>query len=351
MAKVELRQYLFDLLKDAGLRHVHYSGENIHCQCPFHLPRNNTSAFGVSFVDRSAKYDSVDEIYPYNCLSCGAKGNVIKLIAHIQECSMKKALKRFQKSVITLPVTVHSLKAQIEQVLTRTRPTDRQSRGIVPPRVKSSSKTLKYLEKRSRLAHGVLDVNYIMGTYKPYFCDEGQWAGRIIMPIKDEMGEIVEFNDRTIGKGTKSRHRPGSRINNLLYGLFEATGKKTVVIVEGAFDLFQVASVCRREFKNTGVVALMGITFPETRREAVIANFDQALVMLDNKGEKDTYRAAEKIRFSLGMEMKAWNITKEYHMGKDPGMCMEEEIVEALKKRPKEKTRLDELRRQLDAGN
>lgn len=335
--KVDVKDFIFELLQSAHLRNVHLSGHNIHCQCPFHMPKRNTSAFGVSFTP----HKDDDSFYPFNCQSCGVKGDIIYLIAHVSNCNFQKAKKLFLRRVLQTQVNLNSLRAVWRHYTARQTGVEGQSRVNLPVAAKDQHTTVKYLNYRSALAHDLLDVDLLVNRYKLYYCDEGRMKNRIIMPIKDLHGNVVSYNDRSVilNEKKKSLHSNGEEIGSLIYGLFEALGKKKCVVVEGAPDLWQIMSVLKKHkrFHNFGCVALMGTTLTEERKELLISLFDEIYIMLDNEPEAVT--KSKKMMRMLENEIMVHNVTDKYTPGKDPGQCFEEEIIEALSKAKTQKRR------------
>jgi hypothetical protein len=66
--KQEAREFIQDLLSNAGCKNVHIVGENIRCQCPFHWPERNTDAFSISF--------NPNDGFGFHCFSLSGLGKV-----------------------------------------------------------------------------------------------------------------------------------------------------------------------------------------------------------------------------------------------------------------------------------
>ena len=307
------------------------------------MPKSNTSAFGVNYIP--VEKHGI-ETYWYNCYSCGESGPLVKLIAHLQNCNLKKAAKLLRKNVIQQQVTINGLQSLMDAIKTSQVQKDSIYKVSMPIRANDQHMLLKYLEKRKKDAHDVLNIGYIINKYKLYYCAEGRFAGRIVMPIRDVDGSILDFNDRaTFDTKRKSLHRKGSKINDLLYGFYENGEKEKVVICEGAFDMFQIESAIRKkkEFKNYGVIALMGTTLTERRYEVLTSAFSEIVIMFDH--EREAVKKSYKVLRQLQEETSVRNATTNIFADKDPGICTGREIIKAIKAGKGTGTYLDHLKK------
>lgn len=331
--KAEIKEYIVSILEKLGCRGIkEYPSGNLHCQCPFHSPRRNITAFGVSFTAENLGY-------PYNCQSCGEKGNLVQLLAYADGISYQRAIKRLNKSITLAPITISKL---IEGFLKLKELSKAASEGLkpvpLPPRNGKQSPMVRYMEKRRQNGREVLNCEYIIKKYGLYYCGEGWYAGRIIMPIRIG-GTVVGINDRAIDDSisNKSLHTAGQSFGKLLHGLDEAIGKKVCVIVEGAFDMFQVASAIQgdRQATQFGVVANIGTAFSDQKAALILENFEELVIMFDHdqknsQGKRTGPDAANKVEWQMKEFMPVRNVTCEYPLGKDPGICTKAEILTAL---------------------
>src|SRR2546429_6867193 len=104
-------------------------------------------------------------------------------------------------------------------------------------------------------------------------------AGRIVIPIHSEAGELVAYAGRSID-GTEPRYKLPAGFHKAaeLYSLHRAAkggSAGVVVVVEGFFDCMKVW--------QTGfpAVALMGCSMSEQQEELLIKHFAAAWLMLD----------------------------------------------------------------------
>lgn len=326
MSKLDVRDFVLELLEQAGCRGIKASEDNIQCSCPYHNPRINSSSFGVNYKDE-------DKGYPFNCFSCKERGNLVQLVSYLQRITYKKALKVCKRKIVLRPISIGILQ---DAFLKLNKGTQKALGALtpvqLPVRADSQQGMLKYLKKRRRKYHNILRTNYIINKYRLYYCMEGRMSGRIVMPIFID-GKLAGYNDRTIDDNArqKSLHLPDSNFELLLYGLHEAQKKPNAVIVEGAFDLFQIASILsynQKLYNEFGVVCLMGTTFNEHRLGMIFENFDKAILLLDNDEQGRSHSI--KIKEELEEYMPTVNATFSIPYDKDPGKCTKREILKAL---------------------
>lgn len=312
--------YIADLLEDKVEGRVKlYGDKEIRCPCPFHNGRNDSS-FRVNFTKVEAFY---------NCWSCKENGDLIDLVSFLTNKSRKASLKLLNTRTNIGSFKLGDLGKKLAKIKS-----DLSSGGVkamplasLPPKAENQEPMLSYLTARSKRSHNLLRPQYICAKYGLYYCAEGRMAGRIIMPLYVD-GKLVSYNDRTIIKDAKqkSKHPYNSDFNVLVYGLQQAIGKKIGVIVEGAFDLFQIVSFFSRNkgYEDWGVVALMN-TLVNHDKAALIADvFDEVLLMLDH--DKAGLADMDKTVSIFEEYLPVKNITREMPYGKDPGKCSEYEL-------------------------
>jgi len=109
----------------------------------------------------------------------------------------------------------------------------------------------EYLEYRSKKAHNILDIEWLIRKYDLYYCSSGDMKGRIIMPINIG-GKQISYNDRSVHHEAmlKSKHPKNGKFENYVHGLDESKGKEIGIVVEGAFDMFQVMSFLKETKRN-----------------------------------------------------------------------------------------------------
>jgi DNA primase len=106
-----------------------------------------------------------------------------------------------------------------------------------------------------------------------FFPGKGSMQGRIVVPIRNEMGQVVGYAGRSIDN-SEPRYKmpPGFLKSHVLYNRHAVKGE-TCVVVEGFFDLIRVSEA------GFPCVALMGSTVSE--RQAALLTFKYITLLLD----------------------------------------------------------------------
>lgn len=326
--KQDAKEFIFKLLKeDAACKGVHTSGNNISCQCPYHRPKNNVSAFGVNFLKE-------EKGFPFQCYSCGQTGNIFQLIMHIYNCSYSRAEKIFLRKVAISPINLDFLK-KIYYDLVKNADSFKKEKIIDLPN-KFSSKPMKdYLRWRNESEqHNVMDIDYVIGIYKLFYCESGRYANRIIMPIRDIYGRTVYFTNRSIQHDAKAKNLFPQESDSLrfLYGLYESLGKKKAMLFEGPFEVFQTKSFAKKHnYNDWGFVAMMGTVMNEYRAGMLSEIFDEIYICLDNQDDvwirdKNGKNKEDKVYDILADFMPTYRITKELYPGKEAATSNESQL-------------------------
>ena len=335
MVKIDVKTFLMGILKRAGCEGIREGKDNINCSCPFHKPRKNKNSFGVNFEKES-------DGYPYRCLSgkCDVSGNIYQLISHIYNCSYARALRIFNKRVIVNPINVSILKELFNNIHNINNELSKEVPIKFPPISKDKSPMLKYLKWRNEnKQHNTMDLDYLIEKYKLYYCSEGRYSGRIIMPIRNLEGRWIQFNDRSVfhDSDRKSLHSFGNDITNTIHGLRESFGKKKVIITEGSFDMFQMICTIskKKNLREYGCVNIMGTIINDVRIALLSKSFEEAYILFDH--DKAGIDAAFKAKCLLDDNMEVHDITRNIPKKKDPAICTYYQLIKALKTKQKPK--------------
>ena len=337
--KVNVADYIYDLLEKYGVKGLKKHTDDISCQCPFHANRSNFKTFRVSTVEKKWRYEDDDGKagvatgYFFNCFSCHEHGNIYKLIAHLSRCSYSKAIRLFKKRVVLDPITMDMLNKELD-LLRIEEESEELGEIALPPIAENERPMYAYMESRSKKYHGILDVDYIVRKYGLYYCSTGREAGRIIMPIYNSQNMPICFNDRTVNEGIreKSLHVGGLPYGKVLFGWNYRSQKKHCIIVEGAFDKFQVeCALFKHEHyrQRFDVLALQGTAFTDYQATMVVGKYDSVILMLDN--DKAGLLATKKIWEKIKDELPVLMATDKYPEGKDPGKCTCNEVIRAIR--------------------
>ena len=156
-----------------------------------------------------------------------------------------------------------------------------------------------------------------------FFHGKGSMAGRVVIPIHNEQGELIAYAGRAIDESEPKYKLPtGFHKSLVLFNLHRVLGtSREVIIVEGYFDAMKV-----HQAGFPGVVALMGSALSEQQEKLLTQNFDSVVVMLDN--DKGGNYAATQIVSRL-MD-KVFLRLVHVPQGKQPDQIASEEIKNLL---------------------
>jgi hypothetical protein len=322
--KQEVYDYIFSYLCDR-LKYVKGSKHDIRCACPFH-GGNNATSFRVCFT-KSEPF--------FNCWACHESGDLVKLIAFLDSISHSQALRKLRKQTTFQAIDLNTVSKQFEklrEMFSRQAEARKRQPPALPPMADDQRPMYEYLKARSKRYHGVLNVQYIVNRYQLYYCNTGRMAGRIIMPLYIN-GKLITYNDRSIDNEAKNKslHPPGVEFDEMVYGLDQAVGKEVAVIVEGAFDTYQVVCALHKHRKlaqKYGSVTLMNNRISDGKLNLVAQNFDRAVVLLDH--DHGGLSMMNEVCSHLEEIMPTSNATELIPREKDPGKCTADQLIRAI---------------------
>lgn len=306
---VHAREYITNFLKNQQCRGIRVTDKEIICSCPFHNPMHNRNSFSICWNDYK-------EVFPFHCFSCGVSGNLVSLISRISNIQFSDAIEIVKKFAAVDVANINNIIREYNHIYEQIRP--RAKYCQLPPKFHSDKPMVDYIKKRKIQNKSTLLLNYIIANYKLYYCNEGEYFGRIIMPIY-EFDELKGFNNRSVFKnGLKTKYDKGSNMSDLLYGFDEANESK-VIIVEGAFDVYQVESAIKRvkELREYCCIALMSCQINDIRATKISIKYREAIIMLDK--DRAGIQATSKIVKALRKYMKVSLANLSYLDGNDPG--------------------------------
>lgn len=260
-----LRHYQVDDLK--GGRGGRYRG-----RCPIHRGEGR-DAFHVDVTRKI-----------FHCFSCGAGGDVLDLVALLNQCTLREAALQLQD--------------WFPGAATRgDRPTrQRVTKGNIcvnPPlrfTLRSLDGSHAYLAARE-IKEGTA-AQFGVGFYR----GPGLMSGRVVIPIQDERGRLVAYAGRAVD-GSEPRYRfpAGFGKSQVLFNFHRAaaTRSDTVLVVEGFFDCLRVSQA---GFES--VVALMGTELYGHPAQLLRDRFRRVALMLDGDaaGRLGRDRVAARLR-------------------------------------------------------
>lgn len=125
-----------------------------------------------------------------------------------------------------------------------------------------------------------------------FFPGKGSMAGRVVIPIYNETGELLAYAGRaTDNTEPKYRFPPGFSKSHVLFNLnrvLKLSAPRRVILVEGFFDAMKV-----HQAGFPAVVALMGCTLSDVQAELLAKHCEAAALMLD--GDDAGWDAIAKI--------------------------------------------------------
>ena len=253
---------------------LHRRGSRLEGRCPIHQGKREDS-FRASLAKNV-----------FHCFVCQAGGNVLDFVAAMEKRPIREAALQLQRWF--------GLPEHGPSPIAGTRP--------VP-----ASRKLELVREKER-CNAPLRFTLTVDHSHPYliergvdratavefgvgFCAaEGPMRGRIVIPIRNERGEIVAYAGRALdGRPSKYRLPAGFRKARELFNLYRAagTGSNTVVVVEGYFDCVRV-----HQAGFPCVVALMGSSLSAEQERLMGERFERVVLMLDGDA---TGRAASQM--------------------------------------------------------
>ncbi|MBX3119070.1 MAG: DNA primase [Fimbriimonadaceae bacterium] len=284
------------------------SGKNWTGLCPFHDDKN--PSFNVS-----------PGVGRYRCWSCGAAGDIFDWVMNTQNVEFGDALKILadragielkrgagpSKSVRKEQVALmEEALAFFQEMLSRTPEAIAycENRGLTEAVLKEWEIGYAPTDNTmlaSRL--GKAKLNLAMGKElflvdgDPNFGYRDKFTGRLMIPIRDERGELVAFGGRIIGDGIpkyiNSSDTPLYRKSRVLYGMNKAkevmSKSRKAVLVEGYLDVI----ACHRAGVTTAIASL-GTSLAEDHAALLKRWVDQVTILYDSDtaGQKAADRSA-----------------------------------------------------------
>ncbi len=272
------------VLSHYGIRLRRVSPHTLRGKCP--LP-SHSSKEAQSFLVDPAK--NVWACHSDSCASArGGKrgGNSLDFVTAMEKCSLREAALKitswFGAPAGSSPRRSEERHAPQESQATECNaPLRFTLRGVDASHV--------YLQQRGVSAETA--AAFGVGFYG----ERGIMQGRVVIPVHDGEGKLVAYAGRAIDNAEpKYRFPTGFRKSLELFNQHRATatGRRSVVVVEGFFDCLTV-----HQAGVPNVVALMGSTMSATQERALTSRFDQIVLMLD--GDKPGREATEKIMSQL----------------------------------------------------
>jgi DNA primase len=286
----------FDAVKAAVslekvLRHYQVSGlrrqrSQLQGRCPIHGGARDDS-FRASLGKNA-----------FQCFACQARGNVLDLVAAMEQCSVRQAALRLQRwFAIPAPAAASRLAVPHAAASLPKRELVREKEARNPAlRFALTGVDFAHPYLRQRGIDRATAMEFGVGFYGT----AGLMSGRIVIPIHNERGEIVAYAGRALNEQSPKYKLPsGFRKAAELFNLHRAiaAGSPTVIVVEGYFDCLRV--------HHEGfpcVVALMGSSLSPEQERALLQRFERVMLMFD--GDAAGRTASQVIHARLAMKCR-----------------------------------------------
>ena len=286
-------------------------GKSYRGLCPFHVEK--TPSF---YVDPAKGV--------YHCFGCGASGNVFTFLMEIEGITFREALQRLAKRV---GIDIKEERRERPELRLLKETAEFYHRQLYKP---DGEKALYYLRER-KIPESIISlfnigyappagtVSYLKnkGFDHSLFIKTGILTDtgkgfrellrdRLIFPITDEFGRVVGFGGRSLDSSVEPKYinSPESEFfkkGKILYGFYqgkkEIRDKKSVIIVEGYFDVLAMHLV---GIKN--VCAPMGTALTEDQTQ-ILGKYAEKVYLLfdgDEAGKRAAMRSV-KVAMSKGV--------------------------------------------------
>jgi DNA primase len=299
-------QMAIEHYKVNGLRK---SGDELRGRCPIH-EGDGAAAFHVSLKKNA-----------FHCFSCKAKGNVLDFVAAMEKCSVREAAFRMADWFALGDARAGDTGAH-----------EGPATGAGVEAKPESNKPLKFQLKGLDHAHPYLRDRGVSSEVAErfgigYFSGRGSMAGRVVIPIHNEQGELVAYAGRAIDDSEPRYKLPAGfhksqELYNLHRTIAESNQDRRVVLVEGFFDCIKLSTA------GFAGVALMGSFLSEAQERALGRYFDQICVLMD--GDAAGKEAAKAI--SQRLMRRIYVRVVDLPEGKQPDQLSTDELGSMLRK-------------------
>lgn len=254
------------------------------CPLPTHTSESSKESFSV---------ETGKNIWACQSASCAATrqgkrgGNVLDFVSIMERCSVRDAATQLHALFMTRDVA-------------QTPPTTMEKGSATTGKLVSEMKTetsdvvvnkpLTFTLSGVDATHSYIVHRGIRGDVAEhfgigFFPGRGSMSGRVVIPIRNENGELVAYAGRSIdGTDPKYKFPTGFQKSAVLFNMHQVVARMrmsevgsddAVVVVEGFFDCMNV-----HQAATPNVVALMGSVM-SLAQETLLATFKRVLVLLD----------------------------------------------------------------------
>jgi DNA primase len=267
------------------------------CPLPTHSSKESKESF-MATLNKGA--GGAWSCHSQSCAAArGGKkgGNALDLVAAMEGCSVREAALKLQHWFSVPPGEPRPAAARQEPKATKAA-VQEPKRQLVSEESRAGerdgpNKPLGFALKGIDPGHPYLAARGISRETAEafgigFFPGKGSMAGRCVIPIADQGGEVVAYAGRSIDN-TEPRYKfpAGFRKSRELFNLHRVKGELRVVVVEGFFDCLKVSQA------GYPCVALMGSAMSGIRENLIAEHFAEVILMLD--GDEAGRRAANEI--------------------------------------------------------
>lgn len=165
----------------------------------------------------------------------------------------------------------------------------------------------------------------IILKYRLGFCTTGKYSQRIIVPSYNESGDINYFVGRTYDPREKKRKylNPFADKNKIIFNEGYINWDSTVILVEGALDMFSV----------TNAIPLLGKTISTTLYEKLKEKKPDIIILLDPDAYKNSielFYQLQTIYYDCEEKIKIVKLPNNYDIDEIRRNLGEEEVIKCL---------------------
>ena len=310
------------------------------CPLPTHTSSGGKPSFGVHTQKNAWACQSA------SCVSAREEkkgGNVLDFVAVMEGCSIRDSALKLQNwfSVSASNerpadyVPSRDRKNESKKLVREKKDeqeSDKTSVDVSSVETEVPNKPLEFALKSIDSTHPYLKARGIKQETAEcfgagYFYGKGSMSNRVVIPIHNEVGELIAYAGRAVDDETEPKYKlpNGFKKSLVLFNLYQAieTGEKRIIVVEGYFDSMKVLQAgfpC--------VVSLMGSTLSEEQEKLLVQNFDSVILLLD--GDEVGRSAISEVASRLVREVFVRVV--DVPEGKQPDQLSSEELQNLLKR-------------------
>jgi DNA primase len=276
------------LLDHYSINWLRKNKDELRGRCPIHQGEGERS-FHVS-ISKNA----------FHCFSCGARGNILDLVAAIERCSVRDAALKlkewFKVGESNDPRCESKEEMVIKQLLSNKSKETEQNHVINPPL--SFQLRLDHSHPYSSSRGVCIETVRYFGA--GLCISKGTFSGRYLIPLHNKSGVMVGYAGRALDDSEPKYLFPsrdkGFHKSHLLFNLHrvlkDMPTEKSVVLVEGFFSTMKITEV------GFACLGLLGSTLSEVQEDLLCSQFTSIVILMD--GDEAGRRATDICLTRLG---------------------------------------------------